>query len=179
MEDKLTIEQVLSYAPYGLTGLWINGKNRIYKVTNVCVCGDGNISFGRSLKTRYKHELHRPLSEFTPLLLPLSELKNWDEVFFAGMDNACPPLPKYVSLGLEYHDNAVECIVDFSDNQRASISYSFDEKMFESNGVRFNQLAAFNKLFELHADVNHLIEKGLALDKTKALGKEATNDNHL
>lgn len=77
---KLELKHLAPYLPYGLTGLWINGKNRIYKVTNICVAGDGNISLGHSLKTRYKHEINRPLSEFKPLLIPMSEFKHQDLV---------------------------------------------------------------------------------------------------
>jgi hypothetical protein len=71
---KLELKYLVPYSIYGLTGLWVNGKNRIYKVTNICVSRDGNISFGHSLKTRYKHEINRPLSEFKPLLIPMWEL---------------------------------------------------------------------------------------------------------
>lgn len=107
------------------------------------------------------------LEDCKPLLLPLSELtqEQWHEVFNFGFNNANPKLPEFWNKKkrtIEFHDNAVELCFE---NEINNCSYSFDEVMFSTNGTRFNQLAAFNKIHELHGDIENLIGAGLALNK--------------
>lgn len=144
METHLKLSHLAPYLHSGLTGLWINGKDRIYKVTNICVAGEGNISFGRSLKTRYKHEINRPLSEFKPLLIPMSEFgKN------------------LTGKGTMYEQTYNAHNLDLSDELILNIS-------FEQQGGVLPIMDCYDTLqvlFSKHFDVFNLIPSGLALNK--------------
>lgn len=94
---------------------------------------------------------------FKPLLIPLSLLtiENWVDVFNAGND--MKDLGKLVVCE-KYGRTHIQIDNDtkFSFNPNNNSFYTL---------YPFHQLVAFNKLFELQADLFGLIEKGLAINK--------------
>lgn len=90
---------------------------------------------------------------FKPLVIPLDQLTEaqWIEVFKAGTSN---------QLGeIDINTNVIGINGD-----GFYLRYWVDMMNFEGLWT-FNQLAAFAKLHELHADLHGLIEKGLAINK--------------
>jgi len=162
--ETLQLKQILPFAEYNLTGIWKDNKKYIWRVTNVCVANEGNISIGRSTKTRYHHEIHRPLNEFKPLLIPLSQLTEdqWREVFKAGFAGTINGGWKNIDqFYFERHDDkAIELGL-----REISLVFEFDNQQFGTGPYAFNQLRAFEKIYELHGDVDGLIKRGLALNK--------------
>lgn len=138
---KLELKHVLPYLAYDLKGI-ATDINLVEKITvhNVTHC----------LFEQEKVKL---------LLTPLSELtkEDWVEVFKAG-DVDC-------EIGciteLRISDNIYRLLTDYG-----AFRYYGDINEFDTDRP-FNQLLAFNKLYELHADVENLIGQGLALNKNQ------------
>lgn len=161
MEDKLQLKHLACYLPYGLT-LQLDGKVKElvgleapYKTNNNYFIH----GIVREIGGTYRHTQSMCLTEKTvhlckPLLIPMSELKKeqWIKVFKAatGFD---------IEI-LNIDPTSVHC----SFNGTMYGHYYFDDCEFRSTQT-FNQLAAFDTLFSLHADIHGLIEKGLALSK--------------
>lgn len=136
MEQKLTIEHLAPYLPYGLK-MYIpkkyrfSGVNTDAKALELTGFQDDYIKLGR-IGGFY------PIGDFKPLLLPLSGL--------------VPQLAEYLfDIGLyesiETATKWLEDIIDF----KAQLSF------------RYNMC---QKIFELHGDLFGLIPANLALDKS-------------
>lgn len=159
--EKLELKHILPYLPYELE---VKGNDTVAPGVMVSIVSGmpGLLLYEDKDNIEYYE-----LSAIKPLLIPLSGLtqQQWHNVFNAGLLNANPALPEEflkAKRSVEYHHEAIELCYDHSGN---SISYSFDEFMFTSNGIRFNQIAAYQKLYEHHADIHHLIDAGFALNK--------------
>lgn len=147
-KQKLEMRHITPYAAYGLTGM-IRGDVDI--VTELC--------FEHKLVSFLNHGTY-VLKCFKPLLIPLSELTNeqWLSVFNSGNSMKDLGLIGAVSLHGRTHIKSDEL------GDETIMSFNPANNSFYSL-YPFNQLVAFEKLFELHIDVFGLIESGLALNK--------------
>jgi hypothetical protein len=115
------------------------------------------------------------LHEVKPILRPLSDVtpEQWLEVFFAGMDY----LKEHYDSFCDYHihvGNKVAWLFNknerdkyITNKYRTLFYYNYGIPQFGMDihlGSAFNQKAAFEKLYSFHADVDNLIDAGLALD---------------
>lgn len=136
MSEKLELKYLQGYLTYGLKIYQrAYGQDLIREMT----CMDlMNLADGQ---TGYK-----------PLLIPLSSLtqEQWIEVFKAGTTTQ---LGHIVS-----GNDLVGCTAD-----NCYLSFNLRCNCFDGLWT-FNQLAAFNKLYSLHADLHDLIGKKLALN---------------
>lgn len=150
MKDKLLIEHIAPYLPYGLMGLFFSKKDLLFGIDGDNILS--SLNNGNCL-----------IKDFKPLLVPLSEFTNehWRNVFECGFNNNINK--GYRSMDdFEYikHDNAIELLLGM-----LALSLDFDNIQFNTEPRAFNQLAAFKKIYQLHGDLNKLIEKGLAINK--------------
>lgn len=159
--EKLKIEHLAPYLPYGVKAT-IKPQNEIWQIEGLTCHETAYLKGGQ-----YPCDI----SDIIPHFLPLSELtgRQWLQVFNAGTEGANPVLPGLdgrIENFLEYHsDFGIELIIeDESTKYSISIDYDFKNRQFSTN-IRFNQVKAFNKIFEFHGDLNFLIENGLAINK--------------
>lgn len=105
-----------------------------------------------------------------PLLIPLDKISDsqWIEIFASGMLSVGHVYWPIAEPFIERTSDAIEIIVK-------SKSYTFDFKasQFETQPYAFNQRVAFEKLYELHVDLNDLIGAGLALNKLEILNQKS------
>lgn len=115
-------------------------------------------------------ELKDGTKALTLHLRPLGELTEmeWGVVFNAGFSDLKVPV---IIEEWYYELSAYDAEFFITDNITSkllhSLSYTFEERAFTCNGVRFNQLAAFAELFKLHADVFGLLNDNLAIKEEK------------
>ena len=158
--EKLELRHLAPYLPHRLD--MINEKSgRVVTMDALQKLeGDNDLAIGAGNGKWYGLDIW----PFKPLLIPLSELtdEQWIKIFKVGCLNAVPPITNNYLEGctIEHHDMGREVVL----KGRRSISYYWPEVSFASD-IRFNQLAAFNKLYELHADLHGLIDSGLATNK--------------
>lgn len=186
---KLNITHLAPYLPYGLKvqlsqkGIFNLDEefpqphNEICEITNILKCNNewqveisevvGDDSFGLI-----------DLDEIVPILLPMSSLytemedgtvpivelaKIHDTDFDDTEDVKVTPLTGWSTMGhVDYWNNdGIEC--------RFGLFNSFQAGYINPTRHRFvsNQLSLFTYLFSHHFDVFSLIDKGLAIDKTK------------
>ena len=176
--ETLQLEHLCGYLPYGLKMQidWPNGNISTGLLKSIGLHpGIGGedlltifVEIEKDNSRQFIFRKNQKKYMVKPLVIPLSELtrEQWMEIFQAGIDNLKVPVPKHLlgDLHLELTDMAAELFTDFCNQVNDSISFYFVEKQF-STDLRFNQLAAFNKIYELHGDLHGLLEKGLALNK--------------
>ncbi len=148
-EQTLTLRHLSGYLPYGLKCRSELRDNDIFtmNVLGINSAGEDYSSCRWGIGT------------FKPLLIPLSELtdQQWVEVFKAG----CAAFDD----GHITADVSKEWVMVGRGYDIASFDFRWLEFKINSHMPSFNQLSAFNKLYELHADLENLIENGLALNK--------------
>lgn len=158
MESKLELKHLAAYLPYGLKVQYFDaerGEIKVCTIELIHLPDEITIIDGMN-------EYDVAFDDIKPLLIPLSELtkEQWFLIIKAGFDNIVLMEPKKLgNWDIEYHANAVEIVFG-----GFSASYDFRNFQFNSDIFLFNQLAAFNKMYGLHADFNHLIAEGLALN---------------
>lgn len=179
---ELELRHLAPYLPYGLMvqlsqkGIFNLDEefpqphNEICEITNILKCNNewqveisdvaGNDSFGLI-----------DLEEIIPLLLPMSDLYKEIEgvvgiVELAKIEHPCST----------YHILRNKVVEVAGDNQNSlSFKYDLDENYFVNSNFDCDdeyypimyQLDLFAYLFEHHYDIYGLIDKGLAIDKTK------------
>jgi len=162
--EKLELRNLAGYLEHGLkcqripiSDLW---DEKIVELTALDVA-DKIAIFHKSADYYFDDEE----KEFNikPLVIPLSQLtkEEWQQVF---------------DVGLQYFH-----IADLTIDERAVIAkYKYPKQQIKflmretyfTHGCYFNQLAAFEKLYSLHADLHGLIDAGLGLNKLETLNKE-------
>lgn len=148
--EKLTLAQLSGYLAYGLQVHYFDderGAKRTCNIELLHVPDEVTIIDGM-----YQYDVS--LSDIQPLVIPLDRLTEaqWIEVFKAGTGHDIEVL------------NIDPTSVHGFFNATMYCHYYFNDFEFRSTQT-FNQMAAFNKLHELHADLHGWIEKGLGINK--------------
>jgi hypothetical protein len=152
---KLELKHLSPYLPYGLKCRSDMPGNTIFEMRIL----SNNNAYEDDRSCRWG------IGTFKPLLTPLSELTNsqWIDVIIAG-DIVLEREQTY-DMDFEWDkENDLLIIGIPHDGGREHIKFSKHFMAF-GGSLWINQLAAFNKLYELHADVYGLIESGCALNK--------------
>jgi len=160
--QTIQLNQIAHYLPYDLE---FKDPETVCPGTMVAiVAGMPGLIFYEDKDDINYFDLHR----IKPLLIPLSQLTKaqWFSILMQGLHQTTPPMlnmmPQFIP-SIEFHDDlAVEMIYTGTGH---TFSYSYKEKQFESHGLRFNNLAVIEELYKIHADVDFLIDAGLALNK--------------
>ncbi|HXP51590.1 MAG TPA: hypothetical protein VN922_16655 [Bacteroidia bacterium] len=159
MTPKLELKQICAYLPYGLKFKTDKG-DWIYELQLI----DKDRGLYLHLIDDYTDLSNWNDTDFLkakPLVIPFSELtkEDWVEVFKAG--NQTEDISPDIIEQLQGR-----CYIKSS--RGTLMYYSFSGQFFDCK-YRFNQLPAFQKLYSLHADLEDLIGKGLALNKNEYL----------
>lgn len=168
---KLTIEHLSNYLPYNLQiqiELPIGNEIGILKAVGFHPYTGKEERITIFINTDKENGRQIILKKDTtksiikPLLIPLRELTKQQviDIFTAGFLNAGHTDWPVYNIDIEWHDLAVELFY-----KKASFSFDFKNCQFETQPFAFNQKKAFEKIYELHADINGLIEAGLAINK--------------
>lgn len=171
---KLSITHLAPYLPYGLKGIAYVSKDIALDYVDIIGCNRSE------LYCEYTSEMYKNMSgarklfdlyEVKPLLIPISSL-------YTEMEDGTVPIVELARIAVDYewglgkhycdglYIDAAESIYDI-------FYYNESHKVFELaniygiGGVAPNQLDLFTYLFSHHFDVFSLIDKGLAIDKTK------------
>jgi len=158
-EHKLTIEYLSPYLPYEL----------LCTANDVCFTEHPLAALHATNELAIfdfeDGEQDFYLKDFKPLLLPLSELTDgqWIEVFQAGF-NAGGSVIKLGKEKISIYKIDIGILIHFFTINEGFI-YNETMQNFNVNAWSFNQRSAFRKLYELHADLDGLIDKGLAISK--------------
>lgn len=163
---KLTIHQLTPYFPYQLLCDVKDFDGIIHH--NVELTGAATLSSYESFQFIENGDMNGDLmmihiEQIFPLLIPLYELSKQQviDIFAAGFLNAGHKYWPIYNIDIEWHDKfAVELLY-----KKASFSLDFANSQFETQPFAFNQKKAFEKIYELHGDINGLIEAGLAINK--------------
>jgi hypothetical protein len=157
---NLEIKHLAPYLPYGLKMTTTMLQNPV----ELAGLGTDTDIIKKIFIHHHKYTAWYPIENFKPILTPLDNILyiEWLDVFLAGINSLkCPyPAGAIGPSNIIMHDNAVEFFINPVD----TITYDFTENQFHSDS-RFNQLAAFNELYKLHADLDKLIPPGLAIDE--------------
>lgn len=158
----ITVDIIAPYFPYGLKAYNFDDERSLESFCRVVELRDGEVTISNS-----DYEYHVFIKDLKPILRPMGSLTDdeWRQVFRAGLYNTWPCLPsKFLNepLSVEYHDNHI--MVEAINDGGNSFTFELMSQSFSTQGIRFNQLAAFNELYKLHADLYYLIDKGLAID---------------
>lgn len=172
MKDKLTIEELCGYLPYGLQ--FLSHKHRIkYGHQTVLAARGMSLCDDLSLNVEFMYEddlvFSNEMKTSTPLLLPLSALTE-------PLPNGETPIVELAKIAFPKDewiiDAGMRCSI--SDGWASPKSFVFHQYGFmcgENNRAHSvsNQLRLFQYLYKNHFDLHNLIERGLALDKRKFL----------
>lgn len=167
----MKIEYLAPYLPYKINVVWLNEIEELVF--------DPNPANGVLMELTPENIVYFSTNNKTtkPALMPLSKLSNdqWFEVFIAGMGGLKAHYDSFCSYRVEstrkvsYLFNTKERdLPNFPKKYKTLFYFNYGMPQFvcDFSGAAFNQLAAFNKLYELHADVAGLIENGFAFDLT-------------
>lgn len=150
MENKLELRHLAGYLPYGLKMVRPDRKTvlELHGIAgDLLIFKEDNETYGSILSGNYK-----------PLVIPLSQLtkEDWQQVFVAG----CPQFADEFSVEVTENWVILDQCYDIS-------TFDFRYRNFEISHSMppFDALAAFEKLYSLHADLHGLIEKKLGLNK--------------
>jgi hypothetical protein len=170
MIQQLELKHWCAYLPHGLKVL--NTKSgRVIEISGIQQLEDTICLIGKNGVTYRLDVWPWPLK---PILRPLSDLtkEDWLNVFRAAIDWG---LPEYLNVFIDkdvvlIHVGISDYIEigdgsDFLPDDKDWIcSYAFESQQFEAyHSKRINQRIAFDELFKLHADIDHLIKSGLAI----------------
>lgn len=138
-QDRLNIKHIAPYLPYGLK-VNRNGTDWSYELES---CNKDGVITDTSFQHYWEYEVIKPI------LRPLSDL--YKEITHNGKT-----FIPYRELDWESYDDEIGYIVsaEYGENPRVAI-----------NVLDF--IDDYYKLLEWHFDVFGLIDKGLAIDKTK------------
>lgn len=170
--EKLTIEHLAPYLPYGLTVKFRNGS-----IERMDMVGD-EIIHCFNIKGTSGHNWPIGFDDVKPLLIPLSELtlsigeinpllsltkmaltQIWGDTFELKVINIVRAEIGGGIIAESDPQYRIGFSVDFENGQR-------DFKLtINSQEMMLDKLVLFQKLFEWHFDVFGLIEKGLAINK--------------
>lgn len=154
--QQLELKHLAPYLPYGLNIAYemFGNKYETQPITTVHIWGNkiNNID----------------INQIKPLLIPLSQItkSQWFSILMQGLHQTSPPIlpnmPQMMPDVIIHSDLGAE--LNYM-GTHYSFSYDFKNNQFESHGIRFNHVAVLEELYKNHADVNHLIDAGLALNK--------------
>lgn len=150
MIQKLELKHLAPYLPYGLKVKHFDDERSIKSICDIVhISTDDEVCLINSM-----YEYYERIEDIKPLLLPLSAFtdEQWIEVFKTGQPFGAGDLHRSKNGATYYAESG------------GQISYSQNWKHFTASTI-FNQLAAFNKIYELHGDLHGLIESGLAINK--------------
>jgi len=180
MENKLTLEHLAPYLPYGLEGFSSNGMSTTIDEL-IGIYSDFSLTLKTYVNNHNSVDYGCGIDEFKPILRPLSDLTKEIEVD----GEKFVPLEQLCKIAIDEYDakenyflseNIVEFEVVnnnsisayFQENLKFRFSYSDERGLFSlftpQELTCYFGLKYTNKLFEWHFDINNLIEKGLAID---------------
>jgi len=170
--ETLKLEHLAPYLPYGLQ-IQLEGKiKELIGLESPYKTNDNFFIRGqvREIGGTYRQTHSMCLTEKTahlckPLLLPLSELtdEQWIEVFEVGFQ-ALNREPKLLSdVFIEKPINRVSIYT--KDTGNMVVSFNYVNNQFITDTLAFNQISALKHLRKLHADLDSLLDKGLAISK--------------
>lgn len=167
-QQTIPLSQLQCYLAFGLTG---QANIHYNAITSKWINCDLNGIIEDSVVVRCK-DIHGVLwpgketisiNHFRPAVIPLTSLtdQQWVEVFKAGWETFSSNTGFYVN-----HDNGIHTVKYHEWTNRIEVRYHpLFKSFYVSGSSTFNSLSAFQKLFELHADVWGWVEAGLAEDK--------------
>ncbi len=159
---KLNISHLAPYLPYGLK--WkFDGEDLTHDVVGLDVTNRGV-----KLVSPYNDYGDCEISSGKPILLPMSSL-------YTEMEDGKVPAIELAKIANPKTTWTLQPDCNFPlSNIGELFAWTIDENEFyfhlewkDYSKHYFNQLGCFQYLFENHFDVFGLIDKGLALDKTK------------
>ena len=159
---KLSITHLAPYLPYGLK--WkFDGEDLTHDVVGLDITNRGV-----KLVSPYNDYGDCEISSGKPILLPMSSL-------YTEMEDGKVPAIELAKIAKPKTTWTLQPDCNFPlSNIGELFAWTIDENEFyfhlewkDYSKHYFNQLGCFQYLFENHFDVFGLIDKGLALDKTK------------
>lgn len=155
--EKLELRHLAGYLEHGLKVIWVH-NNIIFTMD-----ADGCLQNTLTISDILDEQLHEETC-LKPLVIPLSQLTDikWIEVFKAGINEFKDIESDYY---VQRHKRFV--VIEYVQwSTRIKVTYDIKNQQFNISGhPNFNQLAAFTKLYSLHADLHGLVEKGIGLNK--------------